>query len=64
MAKTKDMTVIIVSQRVSAIKDADKILVLDDGVIVGDGVHDNLLKECDIYAEICASQLSEVKENE
>lgn len=59
--KTKDMSVIIVSQRVSAIKDADRILVLDDGVIVGDGVHETLVNECEIYKEICNSQLSEVK---
>ena len=50
-------TVIVISQRASAIKNADKILVLDDGRIVGEGTHDALLKECEVYKEICASQL-------
>lgn len=50
--------VIIVSQRASSIKNADFILVLDDGKIVGKGTHDELLKTCEVYHEICMSQLS------
>lgn len=56
---TKDMTVFIVSQRATTIKNADQILVLDDGHIVGCGTHPELLKSCEIYREICLSQLSE-----
>lgn len=55
-----DMTVLIISQRASSIKHADKILVLDDGKIVGVGTHEKLLKTCSVYREICNSQLSEV----
>lgn len=58
---TKDTTVFIVSQRVSAVRDADNILVLDDGEIVGIGKHDELLESCEVYKEICSSQLSEVQ---
>lgn len=57
--ETKDMTVLIVSQRVSAIRNADKIIVLDQGRMVGIGKHEELIKTCDIYKEICLSQLSE-----
>lgn len=53
---TGDMTVIIVSQRVNTVKDSDRIIVLDDGVIVGEGTHEELLKDCEIYREICISQ--------
>lgn len=56
---TKDMTVIIVSQRVGTIKSADMIVVLDDGRIAGIGTHDKLFNECEVYREICLSQLSE-----
>lgn len=49
-------TVFIVSQRTNAIMDADQIFVLDDGRIVGQGTHDSLLKECDVYREIYESQ--------
>ena len=49
----------IVAQRVSSIMDADKILVLDEGSVVGTGTHRELLKSCPIYREIAASQLSE-----
>lgn len=49
-------TVLMVSQRVSSIIGADKILVLDDGELVGFGTHKELLNYCDIYAEICSSQ--------
>ena len=56
---TKEMTVFIVSQRATTIKNADQILVLDDGHVVGCGTHQELLKSCEIYREICLSQLSE-----
>ncbi|WP_124101232.1 ABC transporter ATP-binding protein [Ruminococcus sp. Marseille-P6503] len=64
--KTKDMTVFIVSQRISSIRNADKIIVLDDGAIAGIGTHKQLFKDCNVYREICLSQLSaeEVAENE
>ncbi|GAA0122915.1 ABC transporter ATP-binding protein [Clostridium faecium] len=55
---TKDMTVIMVSQRVSTIKDADKIIVLDDGTVAGIGTHKELINSCSVYKEICNSQLS------
>lgn len=55
----KDTTKIIVAQRVSTIRHADKILVLEDGKIVGSGTHDELLQHCDVYREIAKSQLSE-----
>lgn len=56
--KTKDMTVLIVSQRVSSIRNADKIVVLDNGEIKGIGTHDYLLKNCQVYSEIYSSQLN------
>ena len=52
-------TALIVAQRVSTVMDADKIIVLDDGQIVGMGNHKELLKSCDVYREIVLSQLSE-----
>ncbi|MCD8095116.1 MAG: ABC transporter ATP-binding protein/permease [Ruminococcus sp.] len=55
---THGMTVFIVSQRVSAIRNADRILVLDDGKAVGIGTHDELMKNCSVYREICLSQLT------
>ncbi|TQF74876.1 ABC transporter ATP-binding protein [Rhodococcus spelaei] len=55
---TRDACVIIVAQRVSTIIDADQILVLDDGRIVGAGTHDQLLERCETYAEIVASQFA------
>ena len=57
-AITKNTAVIIVAQRISTIKHADKILVLDNGKIVGTGTHDELIKTCTIYKEIATSQLS------
>ncbi len=52
------MTVLIVSQRASTIKHADKIIVFDDGHITGVGTHDELMDSCEVYKEICRSQLS------
>ena len=46
------MTVFIVSQRTSAVQNADKIMVLDDGCVVGLGTHEDLLKDCPVYKEI------------
>lgn len=57
--KIKDATVIIVAQRISTILHADKILVLDEGKIVGMGTHEQLLDNCEAYREIASSQLSE-----
>ena len=54
----KNTTVIIVSQRVNTVRNADLIVVLDEGQIVGKGTHLSLLKDCEIYEEICKSQLS------
>lgn len=54
-----DITKIIVAQRISTIRNADKILVLDDGRIAQIGKHDELMKNCDVYREIALSQLSE-----
>ncbi|HWU32876.1 MAG TPA: ABC transporter ATP-binding protein [Marmoricola sp.] len=54
---TRDATVVIVAQRVSTIRDADLILVLEDGVVVGRGRHDELLADCETYQEIVRSQL-------
>ena len=60
-----DTTNIIVAQRIGTIKDADRILVIEDGRIVGDGTHKQLMKNCDTYQEIAYSQLSkEELENE
>lgn len=53
---TENLTTIIISQRAVSIKNADSILVLDDGKIVGEGTHDELLKSNEIYKEICISQ--------
>lgn len=56
---TDGMTVFIVSQRISSIKNVDKIVVLDDGHVAGIGKHSELFRSCDVYREICLSQLSE-----
>jgi ATP-binding cassette, subfamily B, multidrug efflux pump len=55
---TRDATVLIVAQRVSTIRDADQILVVEDGLVVGRGTHASLLESCTTYQEIVASQLS------
>ncbi len=55
---TKQMTVFLVSQRAATIKHADKILVLDDGRLKGAGTHKELFQSCEVYREICLSQLS------
>ncbi len=55
---TRDATVVIVAQRVSTIRDADQIIVLEDGRVVGRGTHDELLGDCATYQEIVLSQLT------
>ena len=57
--KTKDSVVLIVAQRINTIKDAEQIIVLDNGKIIGKGKHFDLLKTCKTYQEIVKSQLSE-----
>ena len=56
--ETKDATTLIVAQRISTILHADKILVLDEGKIVGEGTHKELLETCEVYQQIAMSQLS------
>ncbi|MGN0603517.1 MAG: ABC transporter ATP-binding protein [Oscillospiraceae bacterium] len=60
---TSNMTVFIISQRANSIMQADKIIVLDDGKQVGLGTHKELLESCDVYREICYSQLSKEEAN-
>ena len=55
----KDTTRLIVAQRIGTIRNADKIIVLDEGRAVGIGTHDELLESCPVYLEIARSQLSE-----
>ena len=57
--ETGDSTVLIVAQRVSTVKDADRIIVLDDGNVMGIGTHEELLRMNTTYQEIVKSQLSE-----
>ena len=63
---TQNMTVFLVSQRAATVKYADRILVLDDGKLAGAGTHKELFQSCDVYREICLSQLSkeEVQKDE
>lgn len=63
---TEDMTVFLVSQRAASLMHADRILVLDDGAAAGMGTHEELLKSCKVYQEICRSQMceKEVRGNE
>lgn len=56
--ETKGMTVLMVSQRASTVKAADQIIVMDDGRIAGIGTHQQLMEQCEVYREICLSQLS------
>ena len=56
--RTKGMTVFMVSQRTATIQNADVILVLEDGEIVGIGTHKELQETCEVYKEICQSQVS------
>ena len=55
---TGNMTVFIISQRVSTVRNSDKIVVLDDGNVAGIGTHDELFNSCEVYKEICLSQLN------
>lgn len=57
-SKTTDATVLIVAQRISTILNADQIIVLDEGKVVGKGTHDELMKNCEVYKQIALSQLS------
>jgi len=56
---TRDAAVVIVAQRVSTIANADNILVLEDGAVIGRGTHDELIRDCPTYAEIVQSQIGE-----
>jgi ATP-binding cassette subfamily B protein len=56
-SNTSSMTLVVVSQRVNSVKDSDVILVLDDGEQVGVGTHKELIETCDVYKEICLSQV-------
>ncbi|MEW9052846.1 MAG: ABC transporter ATP-binding protein [Neobacillus sp.] len=56
--ETQDATTLIVAQRIGTIKDADRIVVLDDGEVVGIGTHHELMRNCEVYQEIAYSQLS------
>lgn len=58
---TRDMTVLIVTQRSSTVRGADSILVMNDGVLAGMGTHGELFKSCEIYRDICLSQQSETE---
>ena len=61
--QTEGVTTLIVAQRIGTIKDADKIIVLDQGWVVGQGTHNELLKNCAVYREIAASQLTKEEMN-
>ena len=56
---TGESTILLVTQRVATVKNADQIIVLDEGKIVGKGTHQELMKDCATYQEIASSQLSE-----
>ncbi len=64
IAKLKDMTVFIVSQRTASIMDADQIVVLDDGNVMGIGTHKDLLENCEVYKEIYESQFKKPEKEE
>jgi ATP-binding cassette subfamily B multidrug efflux pump len=55
---TRESTVVIVAQRVATIRHADRIVVMEDGAVVGSGTHDELLADCGTYREIVESQLA------
>ena len=57
--KVKDKTVFIVAQRISTVLNAEQIIVLDEGKMVGIGTHKELMKNCEVYNQIASSQLSE-----
>lgn len=57
LSQMRNTTQVVISQRVSAIRHATKILVLDEGKLVGIGTHEDLFKSCEVYQEICESQL-------
>lgn len=57
-SETSDSTVLIVAQRISTIMNADKIIVLDEGKMVGEGTHKELIEDCEVYKQIALSQLS------
>lgn len=61
--ETDNATVVIVAQRISTIMDADRIIVVEKGEVVGMGTHDELLKSCDVYQEIVSSQMSKEEQN-
>ena len=61
--KTKQVTKLIVAQRISTIRHADRIIVLEHGKIVGHGTHEELLESCKVYQEIASSQLSKEEMN-
>ncbi len=56
LRQMQDMTVFIISQRVAAVRNADEILVLENAALMGKGSHEQLLKDCELYREICISQ--------
>lgn len=57
--ETADATTLLVAQRIGTVKDADQIIVLDEGKMVGKGKHEDLLRDCEVYRQIAYSQLSE-----
>jgi ATP-binding cassette subfamily B protein len=61
-AETKEATVVIVAQRISTIIDADRIIVIEKGKVVGMGTHSELVKSCSVYKEIVDSQMSKEEE--
>ena len=56
---TENSSILFVSQRISTIKDADEIIVLDNGEIIDKGTHDDLINRCEIYSEIASSQMED-----
>ena len=59
--KLPDMTKIIIAQRISSVRHADQIIVLDDGKVQGIGTHEELMQTCPVYREIALSQLSQAE---